>query len=120
MDGIARRCSFIGLALSCTSSALGRQASQAPATRQAAKIQVGVNSVLVPVVVTDEQGRAVANLVQQDFQLMDDGRPRAITGFSVQQPTGPLAAGNAGRATPSVPAGSADSAPLEARSPAAP
>ena len=51
------------------------------------KIQVGVNSVLVPVVVRDAQGRAVGDLTQKDFLLFDQDKPRAISGFTMQRRT---------------------------------
>lgn len=49
------------------------------------KIQVGVNSVLVPVVVRDAHGRAVGDLTQKDFLLFDQDKPETIAGFTVQK-----------------------------------
>ena len=48
-------------------------------------LHIHVNSVLVPVVVRDAQGRAVGNLKQGDFKLFDQGKRRAIIGFTFQQ-----------------------------------
>jgi VWFA-related protein len=48
-------------------------------------LQVHVNSVLVAVVVRDEQGHAVGNLKQDDFKVFDQGKPRQISGFTMQQ-----------------------------------
>jgi VWFA-related protein len=48
-------------------------------------LKVHVNSVLVSVVVRDEQGNAVGNLKQEDFTVFDQGKPRQISGFTVQQ-----------------------------------
>ena len=44
-----------------------------------------VNVVLVPVLVSDGQGRGVGNLKKEDFQLFDDGKPQAISGFMIQK-----------------------------------
>jgi VWFA-related protein len=40
-----------------------------------------VNEVIVPAVVRDAQGHAVGNLTKDDFEVFDDGKPQAITGF---------------------------------------
>lgn len=55
-----------------------------------ATLRVQVNLVLVPVVVRDVQGRALGTLRQQDFRLLDDGKPQTITRFSVEQPAAAL------------------------------
>jgi VWFA-related protein len=58
----------------------------APATFKAK-----VNLVLVPVVVRDNEGRAVGNLRQEDFQLFDKGKPQIISKFSVETSAGHVA-----------------------------
>jgi VWFA-related protein len=59
-------------------------APEAPAT-EGTVLHIHVSSVLVPVVVRDAQGRAVGNLKQEDFKLFDQGKRRAIIGFTLQQ-----------------------------------
>ncbi len=49
-----------------------------------ATFKVRVNLVLVRAVVRDKQGRAIGDLRQQDFELLDDRRPQTITRFSVE------------------------------------
>ena len=57
----------------------------APAT-----FRSGVNLVLVPVVVRDRAGRAVANLQKDDFLLFDRNKPQVITRFSIETPATPV------------------------------
>jgi VWFA-related protein len=45
-------------------------------------IRVTVNEVIVPVTVTDEKGKFVSNLDQNDFQILDQGKPQTIRFFS--------------------------------------
>ncbi len=69
---------------------------------QSPSFQVKVNLVEVRVVVRDAKGEAIGNLKQDDFVLLDDKKPQAITKFSVQR--NELAADQ-----PGVPAGPAGS-----------
>jgi VWFA-related protein len=46
----------------------------------------GVNEVTVPVVVRDAQGHVVSDLRKEDFTLLDNGKPQAITSFRVEKP----------------------------------
>jgi VWFA-related protein len=48
-------------------------------------IHVGVNAVLVPVVVRNGKGLAVDGLEKSDFKVLDQGKPRAITGFTLEK-----------------------------------
>src|SRR5438067_1062766 len=50
------------------------------------KLQVQRNLVLVHVVVRDRKGNAIRNLRQQDFRLLDNGKPQAISYFSIESP----------------------------------
>jgi len=56
-----------------------------PAEQPAARIQVSVNEVIVPITVTDDRGRFVSNLEATDFRILDEGRPQRIRFFSHDQ-----------------------------------
>lgn len=45
-------------------------------------IHVNVNEVIVPVSVTDDQGRFVSDLAESDFKIFEDNRPQQIRYFS--------------------------------------
>ncbi|HEY0796387.1 MAG TPA: VWA domain-containing protein [Acidisarcina sp.] len=51
----------------------------------APKLVVNVNRLLIPVVVRDGQGRVVSDLKKEDFSVLDEGKPRAISGFAVEK-----------------------------------
>jgi VWFA-related protein len=53
---------------------------------EATTFKVNVKLVVMRVVVRDGQGHAVGNLHQEDFQLLDKGKPQTISQFSVEQP----------------------------------
>src|SRR5450631_2270611 len=48
------------------------------------KFVVNVNRVLLPVVLRDKQGQSVNDLKKEDFQVFDNGKLRAISGFTVE------------------------------------
>jgi VWFA-related protein len=48
-------------------------------------VQVNVNRVLAPVVVRDREGHTVGDLQERDFTVLDDGKPRAVSGFLVER-----------------------------------
>jgi VWFA-related protein len=49
------------------------------------QLQVNVDRVLVPVVVRDKQGRTVADLKKDEFQVFDNDKPRAVASFTVDK-----------------------------------
>lgn len=55
-------------------------ASTTPSSQQPIKVEV--QEVIVPVTVTDEKGKFVSDLVQSDFQILDQGKPQTIQYFS--------------------------------------
>lgn len=68
------------------------QAAQPPAPKpeqqpeaQPAPFRVQINEVIIPVTVTDEKGRFVSNLEQNDFRVFDQNRPQKIIYFSREQ-----------------------------------
>jgi len=70
----------------------GRGAAQQQPPDTGTVLQMHVNAVLVPVVVRNAQGHAIGDLKQGDFKVLDQGKPRNITGFTVQQGSGQPAA----------------------------
>jgi len=50
--------------------------------QQPAPISVAVNEVIVPITVTDEKGRFVSDLKQEDFKIYDEGKLQKISYFS--------------------------------------
>ena len=67
--------------------AIAKTAPAIPDENPLTTLKVSVNLVLVSVVLRDAKGHAVGNLAQQNFQLMDDGKPQSITHFSVENST---------------------------------
>jgi len=69
---------------------LASQLSAQEAPRQGPVLQLPVNSVLIPVVVRDAQGRAVGGLKPEDFKVFDQGKPRKIAGFTIESGRPPV------------------------------
>ena len=60
-------------------------ATPLPAQQTVPSFKAETNLVLVPVVVRDANGDAVANLSKDDFRLFDNGHERAITTFAMEE-----------------------------------
>ena len=79
-------------------------------------LQVHVNAVVVPVVVRDGHGQPVLDLKEEDFKVFDQGKPRRIAGFTVQEGASIVASAAAQPAAPGASAAkpgapAADAAP---------
>ncbi len=98
---------LLGLALCLSARMQAQQGNATPPQANPFKIEVKVNSVLVPVVVRDAEGRSVVDLRREDFQLFDQDKPQAISGFTIQrrmgiENRGPAVEGGISSITPST------------------
>ncbi len=92
---------------------MAASSAQTPAPQQPAVpdekgpvIRITVTLVQIDAVVTDRNGRHVADLKAEDFEIRQDGRPRQITHFSyipTEAPPAPRPAEPADRADPAAP-----------------
>ncbi len=74
-------------ASSTTAPAPAQDVPEITSQEEMPTFKVKVNLVEVRVVVRDSKGHIVDNLKQDDFQLFDNGKPQAITRFSVERVT---------------------------------
>ena len=58
-------------------------ADQAPPPSNPAPLRIEVKALLIPVVIRDAHDQVVADLTQADFDIFDQGKRQAITGYSV-------------------------------------
>jgi len=68
----------------CAGAAVGGRQSQAPAS-SGRSVQTRSEEVLLDVVVRDKKGRAVNDLKQEDFHVLDNGDPKPIKSFRLVQ-----------------------------------
>ena len=69
-------------------------AAQAP-QNTTPDVRLNVERILVPVVARDAQGNPVSDLKEADFSVFDNGKPRTISGFTVETRGANSAAANA-------------------------
>jgi VWFA-related protein len=73
-----------------------------PYTPPQLRLVVQSELVQLDVVVRDPHGRSVSGLKQSDFQILDEGKPREITGFSVSTREAAQGSGQAAAAAPAA------------------
>jgi len=66
-------------------------AAALPAQQATPAFRAETNLVLVPVVVRNAKGEAVANLTKDDFLLFDNGKEQTIASFAVEETSGQVA-----------------------------
>ncbi|MDE3196060.1 MAG: VWA domain-containing protein, partial [Acidobacteriota bacterium] len=81
------------------------QTPEITSTDEAVVFESKVDLVTVPVVVRDRQGTPVGNLTQEDFQILDRGKPQVISKFSIEKTGGAAIARTA--SPPNTPADAA-------------
>jgi len=88
-------------------------AQQAPAP--SVTFQVEVNYVDIDAVVTDDRGNFVSGLSKEDFALFEDGKPQAISTFSLVDIPLPAASAQSAAAIPVVPDVRSNAQPISGR-----
>ena len=79
------RIAVVAAALGLLLAGRGLAAAQQQGESASSPLQINVERVLVPVVVRDHQGRTVDDLKKEDFRVMDNGKPRDVSGFTVER-----------------------------------
>jgi VWFA-related protein len=69
--------------LACAAFGVSSWAQQTPPPQPPVTFKVEVNYVEIDANVTDAQGTFVRTLTRDDFQVIEDGKPQALTAFSV-------------------------------------
>lgn len=103
-------CSFGVAACWLVANLPAQQQAQTVTANQAAttNIVVQVSRVLVPVIVRDANGRAVSDLKKEDFQVFDNDKPRALSGFMAERwVVPPVGRSHASESSSPVPAATA-------------
>ena len=72
---------FVAFAVSSVVIMVGLHAEQAP-QEQPPSFRSSIDAVQMSVIVTDGQGNPVSGLTEDDFEILEEGKPRPITTFS--------------------------------------
>ena len=93
VDSTAATATEPSAATSDSSSGAAATAPNAPPAEPLATIRISTKAVVVDVVVTDNKGRPIKGLHQQDFQLAEDGKAQDMRSFrEIRGPDDPTAA----------------------------
>ena len=85
MSATLRLCLTMMLCCMALAACANAVAEQTPESQSVPpRFVVNVNRVLVPVLVRDKQGKAINDLKREDFQVFDNGKVRAVSGFTVE------------------------------------
>ena len=83
-----QRCAFLcKILILCSPAwfACAYTAAQTPKSQNTPyKIEVTVKKLLVPVVVRDKQGHSIGDLKEEDFHVLDNGKPHPLSAFMVE------------------------------------
>ena len=74
-----------GVALVVCSHLVAKQTTETPTRDSNYTIKSEVNVVVVPTLVRDRHGQEVGDLKKEDFQIFDNGKLQAISGFTIQK-----------------------------------
>ena len=77
------RTPIVPILLACLAQTPPQTPPQAPAAQPPITFKVEVNYVEIDANVTDAQGNFARNLTRDDFQIVEDGKPQALTAFSM-------------------------------------
>jgi VWFA-related protein len=72
-----------GVAIAAVALAAQQPLDSAPPSQQAATFRAGIDAVTVDAIVTDKQGRPVADLKPEDFEIFENKKPQAIQTFKL-------------------------------------
>ena len=79
--GVCAALAGYGMLLAAGGSGAAQDAKESPTP--SFHLEMNVDRLLVPVVVRDRHGHTINDLKKQDFEVLDNNKPRAISGFAV-------------------------------------
>lgn len=81
---VALACLLSPLLLQPSAQSQNRQdKGREPTAQDAATVRIDTELVQIDVVVADKQGKLISDLKREDFQILEDGKPQAVSHFSV-------------------------------------